>query len=145
MNESHCLCVSVPVCPAVLVPVKRWSGQVECWWGQQVVVSWHSGTATEPASEPRSAGESPAAAHSHCEPRPCLQQGDDVKGQAFVSWSVSKIRHVCMEFQTRRWYELLICKLLMHGFDLSWEVYVQRFQPVSDLSDQDEPQIWCNI
>lgn len=72
------------VCPAVLVPAEKWSGQVECWWGLRVAVSWRSGTATEPASEPRSAGESSAAAHSHCEPRPCLKKaqvrgGYDVK------------------------------------------------------------------
>lgn len=40
------------------------------------MVSWHFGTATEPASELRSADESSTAAHSHCEPGPCLQEAN---------------------------------------------------------------------
>lgn len=38
------------------------------------MVSWRFGIVTEPASVPRSAGESSAAAHSHFESRPCLQE-----------------------------------------------------------------------
>lgn len=59
---------------SVPVPAETWSGQVECWWGLQVVVSWRFGTATEPECVPRSAEESWAVAHSHCEPKPCLQE-----------------------------------------------------------------------
>lgn len=73
--KSHFLCAPEPLCPAHLVPVGKRSGQVECWWWLQVVASWRFGTATEPASEPRSAGGSPTAARSHFEPRPCLQKG----------------------------------------------------------------------
>lgn len=40
------------------------------------MVSWHFGTVTERASELRSADESSAAAHSHCESRPCLQEAN---------------------------------------------------------------------
>lgn len=53
-------------------------------------MSWRSGTVTGPASEPRSAGESSAAAHSHCEPKPCLQEANVSgvnmsKARAFLS------------------------------------------------------------
>lgn len=47
---------------------------MECLGGLRVAVSWRFGTVTEPASEPRSAGGSPAAAHCHFEPGPCLQE-----------------------------------------------------------------------
>lgn len=95
-HESHFLFVTMAMRPAVLVPGERWSGQVECLWGLQVLVSWHFGTATEPASEPRSAGESSAAAHSHCEPRPCLQETNIggvkmSKDRPFLSWSVPSL------------------------------------------------------
>lgn len=125
MNESHFLCVTVPMCPAVLVPVEKWSGQVECWWGLRVVVSWRFGTATEPASEPRSAGESSAAAHSHCEPRPCLQEAKCQGGwRCQRSWSVSPIYciYVCMEFMSRGGMNYSSESLLMPGYNLSWEV-----------------------
>lgn len=64
-------------------------------------MSWRFGTATEPASEPRSAGESLAAAHSHFEPRPCLQEVNVrrvkmSKVRTFLSLSVSPIyQYMC--------------------------------------------------
>lgn len=67
-------------------------------WGLEVVESWHFETATEPASEPRSAGESSAAARSRCEPRPCLQEAKVMvvkrsEARAFLSTS---LMYVCM-------------------------------------------------
>ena len=121
---SHIFCDRVSTSP---VPVEKWSGQVECWWGLRVAVSWRSGTATEPASEPRSAGESSAAAHSHCEPRPCLKKAQ-VRGgfwwqttRAFLSWSHSPI--YCMEFRTLENFNYSSTGLLKLGYTFSWEDY----------------------
>lgn len=40
------------------------------------MVSWRFATVIEPASEPECARESSAAARSHCEPGPCLQEAN---------------------------------------------------------------------
>lgn len=126
------------VCPAVSVPVELWSGQVECWRGLQVGASWRFVTATEPASEPKPAGESSGAAHSHCEPRPCLHvasvQGVKMsKGLLLFcpGQSLTNILYLCM-------YGVSHMRVHVAHLDHQWGL-----QPISDRTEQHEPQTQC--